>query len=73
MTPTTTELEGAIRMERAHTDLQDARLLMTQALSFIDDGIDRNRILSAMDDAFKAECLMLRMMLEIYKRGQFPS
>ena len=70
MTATPTEIEGALRMERAHTDLQDARISMTQALSFIDDGIDRNRILSAMENVEKAESAMIDMVLEIYKRGQ---
>ena len=69
MRATPTELEGVVRMERAQMDLRDARTLMTQALSFIDDSIDRNRILSAMENVEKAESMMISMVLEIYKRG----
>lgn len=69
MTPTRSELEGAVRLERAYTDLQDARTVMTQALAYIDDAVDRDTVVAAMAKVDAAQSSMFDMVLEIYKRG----
>ena len=61
------ELQRAQRFEAAYKALYDARVMMTHSLTFIDDGIDRNKVLAAMEKADYAQKLMHDMALEIYK------
>ena len=61
------EHQRAQRFEAAYKFLYDARVMMTHSLSYIDDGIDRNRVLAAMEKADYAAKLMHDMALEIYK------
>ena len=59
--------QRARRFEAAYKFLYDARLLMTESITYIDDGIDRNKVLAAMEKADYAQKLMHDMVLEIYK------
>jgi hypothetical protein len=55
------------RFEGAHDLLHDARVIMTDSLAHINDGIDLKRVLAAIERVDQAQKRMHQMALETYK------